>query len=66
MDLQKIRKAAGLTQTEVARTMDVDVSTVGHWEAGDIMPRAAKLPELADMFGCTIDELFGRKFPPAA
>lgn len=66
MNLQKMREAAGLSQTDVAKTLRVDVSTVGHWEAGDAMPRAAKLPKLADLFGCTIDELFGRDSPPAA
>jgi len=61
-----MRVAAGLTQLEVARTMDVDVSSVGHWEIGDTMPTAAKLPKLADLYGCTIDALFGRGPCPAA
>jgi len=66
MNLRKMREAAGLTVTEVSKTMNVNLSTVMHWEAGDAMPRAAKLPKLADLFGCTIDELFDRDPPSAA
>ncbi len=66
MNLQKMREAAGLTQSSVAKAMGVNVSTVTHWENNDAMPRAAKLPKLADVLGCSIDELFGRDSPPAA
>ena len=33
------------------------------WENGSILPNAAKLPELADALGCSIDALYGREFP---
>lgn len=66
MNLRKMRETAGLTPTDVAKSLHVDISTVLHWEAGDAMPRAAKLPKLADLFGCSIDALFGREPPEAA
>lgn len=66
MNLQKMREAAGLTQSSVAKAMGVNVSTVTHWEANDALPRAAKLPKLADVLGCSVDELFGRGSSPPA
>lgn len=44
--------------------MGVDQTAVHRWELGKAMPRAAKLPELAELLHCTIDELYGRDSPP--
>ncbi len=52
------RRMAGRTQKEIAERLCVDNSTVGKWESGKAMPRADKLPFLAQLLGCTIDELF--------
>lgn len=60
MKIQTLREKAGLTKTEVAARLGLDLSTVCHWETGVTVPRTDKLPLLADMFGCTIDELFDR------
>lgn len=60
MEIRKCREKAGLTLTDVARAMNVDAAAVFRWESGEADPRANKLPRLADLFGCTIDELYGR------
>lgn len=60
MEIRKCREKAGLTLTDVARAMNVDSAAVFRWESGEADPRANKLPRLADLFGCTIDELYGR------
>lgn len=54
------RIKAGMSQTEAARRLGVDQSTVSYWETGKKTPRASKLARLAELYGCTIDELFGR------
>lgn len=54
------RIKAGLSQTEVARRLGIDQSTVSYWESGKKIPRASKLAKLADLYCCTIDESFGR------
>ena len=61
MKIKALRLAAGLTQNEVARHMNVDQTTVCKWEANVIYPRASQLPKLADLLCCTIDSLYGRE-----
>lgn len=65
MNIRKLREAAGLTQADVVRAFGVDAAAVVRWESGATMPRADKLPKLAQLFGCTIDELYGDDSPPA-
>lgn len=57
MNFRKFRKRAGLTQTELAKKIDMTQAAVGSWERGEAYPRVAKLKELADLYGCTVDEL---------
>jgi transcriptional regulator with XRE-family HTH domain len=47
-----------LTQDELAERLKISRTTVTMWETGEAMPRADKLPELAKILGCTIDDLF--------
>lgn len=63
MRIKELREAAGLSQADVVRALGVDQAAVHRWENGLAFPRAAKLPILADLFGCTIDDLFGREVP---
>lgn len=64
MRITELREAKGMSKTELARAMDVDLAAVHRWETGTAMPLAAKLPKLADLLGCSIDELYGRPGPP--
>jgi len=56
--LKQARKAAGMRQTELAAAMDVNQPTISMWENGGSAPIAEKLPKLARILGCTIDDLF--------
>lgn len=38
-DAQRIREQSGLTRSEVARSLEVDDSTVARWETGARTPR---------------------------
>lgn len=58
--LKYIRQKNGLTQAELAQKIGVTQSLIAMWERGAVLPNAAKLPELADTLGCSIDALFGR------
>src|SRR4051812_36650161 len=50
-ELAKARRAAGLTQEELAHRLGVDRSTVGRWEAGTVDPTLRARRELADALG---------------
>ena len=55
------RKALGLTQEGLAQKLGVTNQAVSKWESGQSCPDLALLPRIADLFGITIDELFGRE-----
>jgi len=61
--ITELRERAGLTQTQVADSLGLDRSAVCKWENGVSKPRADSLLKLADLFHCTIDELYGREPP---
>lgn len=64
MRFRELREAAGFSKTDVARALDVDLAAVSRWEDGSSLPRASKLPKIADLYGCSIDALYGRCGPP--
>lgn len=59
--IQKFRSEHGIRQEGLARLLGVDRSTVAKWETGKSMPRAELLPKLADILGCTVDELLRKE-----
>lgn len=52
-----------MTQLQLADTLGISFQAVSNWERGQSMPDISKLPELAELFGTTIDELLGRSCP---
>lgn len=60
------RKNLNLTQDALAQKLGVTNQAVSKWESGQACPDIQLLPKLADLFGITIDELFGRTVPQAA
>lgn len=57
MTLKERRTAAGLTQADVAKALDVDQSAVSYWETGASKPCRKYRVKLAELYGCTVDEL---------
>jgi len=57
-NIRNMRQKANITQTELAQAISVTQSTIACWEAGTKYPSADKLPELARVLHCTIDNLF--------
>ena len=49
-----------MSKHELARRMGVTHQAVISWEKGVSYPTAAKLLQLAEIFGCSVDELLGR------
>ncbi len=59
-NIANLRLQAGLTQTAISEALKIDRSTVAKWESGEANPRADKLPALAELLGCSIDDLFDK------
>lgn len=57
-NLKRLREIANLTQTELAEILCVSQGVVSFWEIGRNMPEASKLPSIARVLGCTVDDLF--------
>ena len=60
-NIQKYRKNCGLTQEELAKSLGVSVQAVSKWENAKNAPDIVLLPVMAELFGCYIDELFGKR-----
>lgn len=56
--LNTMRRRAGLTVAELAERLRVNRATIYFWEAGRYWPSSQELPRIAEILGCTIDELF--------
>ena len=68
MNAMKERRLRGAipTQREVAEIIGVKESAVSKWERGLSKPRADKLPIIAKLYGCTIEELLSGSAEVAA
>ena len=62
MGFRTARERAGLSPEDVARQLKISRQAVYQWESGKQNPKAKKLPILAALYNCTIDELL-RKEP---
>lgn len=58
-----LRKDKNMTQEQLAVMLNVSNQAVSKWEASQCCPDVTLLPQLADIFGVTIDSLFGREEP---
>lgn len=56
-NIKKYREAAALTQLQVAKTLGISVDTLWRWENSTGEPRATELIKMAQLFGCSVDEL---------
>jgi transcriptional regulator with XRE-family HTH domain len=63
--LVALRKAAGLSQAELARLVDEPQANIAYWERTEKPPRSDVLPKLADVLGVRIEELLDVQAPPA-
>lgn len=61
MKIKDLRMLKKLTQEDLATKLNVERSTVAMWESGSALPRAEKLPEIARVLDCTIDQLYGNE-----
>lgn len=62
-NLRKLRKAAKLTQAELADKIKVDQRTISAWETGVAEPDMQTLSLLCDFFDCDFNTLLNKNNP---
>jgi transcriptional regulator with XRE-family HTH domain len=61
--LLELRKAAGLSQEELARLLGESQRNIAFWEQSDRPPRSDLLPKLAKVLGVRIEDLLNTEGP---
>lgn len=57
--IRRIRTEKGLTQEELKKKLNLNSSsTITNWEKGIRNPSSVMVPKIAEVLGCTIDELY--------
>lgn len=54
------RQAAGMTQEQLAAQVPCSRTIIAQYEIGLKTPSVSIVARLADVFGCTVDEMIGR------
>lgn len=62
-NLTSCRKAAGLTQAELAEKINYSDKSVSKWESGNGVPDIYTLMQLSELYGVTLDALVGDDIP---
>lgn len=60
-NIKNLRQQNRITQSELAKKMNVSQQTIGAWETGRAIPSSDTLNELADYFEVSTDYLLGRE-----
>lgn len=55
--IQQMRKAAGISQEQLAEQLDVSRQSISKWECNDAVPEINKIVLLSDLFSVSMDEL---------
>lgn len=56
--IQAIRKGKKMSQQDLAKKMGYSGAAIAMWETGDRNPPSRILPKLAEVLGCTIEDLY--------
>ena len=57
LNIREHRKRVGFTQTQIAEKLGVRSNAVSQWETGVRSPSVKHLKQIAEMLGCTADDL---------
>ena len=57
MSFLSARKKSGLSQVAAGERLSVAAAAMCQWETGKTYPDPRRLPEIAKLYGCTVDEL---------
>ena len=58
-NIKSLRKRKEITQEELAEYLGISFQSISKWERGEGFPDITMLPDLADFFNTSVDELLG-------
>lgn len=61
LKIAELRKSKGISQQDLAEVFGISFQSVSKWETGSTMPDITLLPDIAEYFNVSIDELLGIK-----
>ena len=56
--IKEFRKNKRISQSDIAKIMEVKQNTVSQWETGERMPGVVQALRLADILGTTVESLY--------
>ena len=66
LNLRKLRKAAGITQAELAKAIGITHATLSRYENGTIEPPISQLLNIASVLNTSLQELLGLEYGEGA
>ncbi len=60
-NLKQLRLAKNYTQEQAATLLNISPKSLSRWECGSSLPDIMMLPELAKLYGVTVDDLYREK-----
>ncbi len=60
-NIRELRKSKGWTQVELAQKLNMTQQAITAYERGKKRPPVDKLPDIAGLFGVTIEDIIGKK-----
>lgn len=57
-NLRRLRQEKNLTQEQLANILGVSVQSISRWECANTLPDVMLLPEIARLYGVTVDDLY--------
>ena len=64
-NLSRYREERGLSQTELARKMNVTQQCISSWQTGRTIPKPNQMKMLSEILSVSINELFSEVFNKA-
>lgn len=61
--IQHYRELRGITQVVLAEKLGVSQGAISNWENGDRKPDVFMMKRIAEILGCTVDELLTEPKP---
>ena len=61
MAFREERESAGLSVAQVMEELKVSDAAIYMWETGKMLPKASRLPEIAQLYGTTVDKLLSKE-----